>query len=122
MTPSAYGSTHDKTIYDDVKIITGGVPLLMDLGFLGAEKDNTIILPFKKQKGGKLNAVQKQINQAISKLRVKIEHAFAGIKRLKIVRDTIRIRGYEKKQIVIKIAAALHNFRLTLRSHLQNDS
>ena len=57
------GSTHDKAIYDALELDTGAVPFLMDLGFLGTEKDSTeVLLPFKKQKGQELSKVQKQIN------------------------------------------------------------
>jgi hypothetical protein len=54
-----------------LNIETANVPFLLDLGFLGAE-EKTIILPYKKPKGKKLNAVQKQINKAISSLRIKL--------------------------------------------------
>ena len=95
----------------------------MDLGFLGTEKDSTeVLLPFKKQKGQELSKVQKQINQAMSSIRVRVEHAFAGIKRLKIMGQKIRIRAYEKRQAILRIATAIHNFRVASRRLLQNNS
>jgi len=113
------GSTHDKTIFDDLSINTGAVPFLMDLGFLGAEKSSDVILlPFKKQKGTDISLVKKQLNQAMSKIRVRVEHAFAGLKRLKIMSQKIRIPSYEKRQIILRIAAALHNFRVNARNPL----
>lgn len=119
LTPSYTSSTHDKAIYDDLTIETKGIPFLMDLGFLGTEDEqNTILLPFKKPKGKKLTTVQKQLNQAISSLRVIVEHAFAGMKRLKMIKDKIRIPCYQKRQRIIKIAAALHNFRICMRKPL----
>lgn len=75
-----------------------GICLLMDWGFLGAEKqDNAILLPFKKAPKQELGKVKKQLNKAMGKLRGIIEHAFAGVKRLKIMRQKIRIRAYQKK-------------------------
>lgn len=115
------GSTHDKSIYDDLNIEMGNVPFLLDLGFQGVE-EKTIILPYKKPKGKKLNHVQKQLNKAMSKLRVRIEHAFAGVKRFKIMRDKIRIPCYSKRQCIVKIAVAIHNLRVSMRKSLINNS
>ena len=123
LSPSYEGSVHDKSIWDELSVETAGQNLLMDLGFLGAEKGRIdVILPFKKPKNGKLSKVQKQLNQALNSLRVKIEHAFAGVKRLKIIRNKIRLKGYNRREMVMKIAVALHNFRTTLRKPLQIQS
>lgn len=55
------------------------------------------MVPFKKPKGKKLGLVKKQMNQAMAKLRVKIEHAFAGLKRLRMLKGKLEflfmIRG-----------------------------
>lgn len=119
LSASYTGSTHDKTIFDELSIDPGEVPFLMDLGFIGAEKDsNTILLPFKKKIGKKLNKVQQQINRAMSSVRVKVEHAFAGLKRLKIIGQKIRIPSYQKRQSILRIAAAIHNFRVSSRMPL----
>ena len=120
ISPSYEGSVHDKTIWDELYVETAGQNLLMDLGFLGAEEGRMdVILPFKKPKGVKLSVVQKQLNKALSSLRVKIEHAFGSVKRLKIIRNKIRLKGHNRREIVMKIAVALHNFRTTLRKPLQ---
>jgi hypothetical protein len=114
------GKTHDKAVFDDLNINTGTVPFLMDLGFLGSEEvDQTILLPFKKPKGGKLNKVQKQLNQAMASARVKVEHAFSGVKRLKIIGQKIRIPSYQKRQCIFKIATAIHNLRVSSRNPIQ---
>lgn len=116
LSSSYEGSVHDKSIWGDLNIDTKQINLLMDLGFQGAEKDRLeVILPFKKPRNRELNEGQKQINKALGSLRVIIEHAFAGVKRLKIVRNKIRLRGYEKREQVIKIAVALHNLRVANR-------
>jgi hypothetical protein len=120
LSASYTGSTHDKTIFDELNINSGKVPFLMDLGFIGAEEDsNEILLPFKKKKGKKLNKVQQQINQAMSSVRVRVEHAFAGLKRLNIIGQKIRIRSYEKRQSIVRIAAAIHNFRVAARTPIR---
>ena len=120
MSASYTGKTHDKAVFDDLNIDTGTVPFLMDLGFLGAEDiDQTILLPFKKPKGRKLNEVQKQLNRAMASARVKVEHAFSGVKRLKIIGQKIRIPSYQKRQCIVKIAAAIHNLRVSCRNAIR---
>jgi hypothetical protein len=110
------GSTHDKTIYDHLGIDVGEVPFLLDLGFQGVDETGGTMVPFKKPRGGKLGAVKKQLNKAMSSLRVKVEHAFAGLKRLRMIRDKIRIPSYAKRQLIVKIAAAIHNLRVEMRT------
>lgn len=120
MSASYTGKTHDKTVFDGLDIDTGTVPFLMDLGFLGTEdSDPTILLPFKKPKEGKLNKVQQQLNKAMASARVKVEHAFAGVKRLKIIGQKIRIPSYQKRQCIVKIATAIHNMRVSCRNAIQ---
>jgi len=123
ISPCYAGSVHDKKIWDELSVQTAGQNLLMDLGFIGTEKDRLdIILPFKKPKNGRLSLVQKQLNRALSSLRVTIEHAFGGVKRLKIIREKIRLKGVNKRELVMKIAVAFHNFRIRCRKPIQNDS
>ena len=112
------GSTHDKTIYDELTINIGGTPFLLDLGFQGVDENGSTMIPFKKPKGKKLGDVKKQINKAMSKLRVKIEHVFAGLKRLRMLKEKIRIPDYHKRQTIVKIAAAIHNLRVEQRRPL----
>jgi len=112
------GSTHDKKIYDELEISVGDVPFLLDLGFQGVDETGSTMIPFKKPREQELGAVKKQINRAMSKLRVKIEHVFAGLKRLRMLKEKIRIPSYSKRQIIVKIAAAIHNLRVEFRKPL----
>lgn len=112
------GSTHDKAIYDELEISIAEVPFLLDLGFIGVDESGSTMVPFKKPKGKELGTVKKQINQAMSKLRVKIEHVFAGLKRLRMLKEKIRIPCYSKRQTIVKIAAAIHNLRVQQRNSL----
>lgn len=119
---SAYGSTHDKTMWDEITFKFKDKNILADLGFVGIDKDNpNVVLPYKKPKNGELTGLQKEINQRISAVRVRIEHAFSGIKRLKVIRNKIRLKTYKVRDQVFRIAAALHNLRLEFRT-LQNFS
>jgi len=112
------GSTHDKTIYDELEINVDGVPFLLDLGFQGVDENGSTMIPFKKPREQELTTVKKQINRAMSTLRVKIEHVFAGLKRLRMLKEKIRIPSYSKRQTIVKIAAAIHNLRVNQRKSL----
>jgi hypothetical protein len=117
ISPSFEGSTHDKTIWEQLQIKSSQINWLTDLGFLGIDKDYpNVILPFKKPKKAELTELQKKINKALSSCRVRIEHAFSGVKRLKIIRNKIRLKSYEARDQVMLIATALHNLRLKFRN------
>jgi len=114
---SYMGSVHDKTIWDQIQFDFKDLNVLADLGFQGIERKNVnAILPYKKPKGKELTPLQKQINHAIGSARVKVEHAFSGIKRLKIIRNKIRLRTYQIRDQVFRIAVALHNLRVSFRT------
>ena len=49
----------------------------------------------------------------LSPLRVVIEHAHSGIKRLRVVADTLRLRGEWIRDRVMVVACGLHNLRVT---------
>lgn len=113
---SYQGSTHDKSIWDEIDFNFEGLNVLVDLGFLGTEKAQpNVILPYKKPKNGELTDLQKDINRAIGSARVRIEHAFSGVKRLKIIRNKIRLKTYQARDHVFKVAVALHNLRTQFR-------
>lgn len=117
------GSVHDKTIFDQVQIHTQGLNLLLDLGFQGAEKDcPCAILPFKKPRNKELTDLQKSINKGISKERVLVENVFASIKRLKIVRNKVRLKCSKTRHLIMLVAAGLHNLRNKFRKPLINHS
>lgn len=119
---SYMGSVHDKTIYDQIHFDFKDLNLLADLGFVGIDQSHAnAILPFKKPKGKELSALKKEINRTIGAARVRIEHAFSGVKRLKIIRNKIRLKSYQVRDQVFRIAVALHNLRVSNRA-LQNHS
>ena len=111
------GTTHDKTIWDDGQVeIEGGIALLADLGFLGIDKEyENAILPFKKPKYEELEPHKKKVNKDLASLRVTIEHTFAGVKRLKIIRNKIRLKTFEVRERMFRIAVAMHNMRVQYR-------
>ncbi len=86
---------------------------MFDLGFLGIEaKCKNTILPFKKPKGRELTKKQKRRNRAISRIRVKIENSFSGVKRLRIVYNISRIRRDDFIDLVFSVCCGLWNYYL----------
>lgn len=110
------GSRHDKPIADQTPYpLPEQSELLQDLGFVGFTLEGvTITQPHKKPRGGELTAEQKADNKQIGHRRVRIEHIICSIKRLRIVKDTLRLRKDTARDLVMAIAVGLHNFRLRL--------
>jgi len=113
------GSVHDKAIADVTPYpLPEASELLDDLGFLGYTLPGVIhTRPFKKPKGGELSVEQKASNQEIAKRRILIEHVISGIKRCRIVKDTIRLWKEGVRDLVMEICCALHNLRTRSRPH-----
>jgi len=93
----------------------GGFELLVDLGFLGIEKDYEakVRIPVKKPRKKELAEEQKGYNKSVSKIRVKIEHSIGGLKRYRILSDRLRMRNMARYNQVSGICAGLWNFILT---------
>jgi hypothetical protein len=119
LTDTYDGSTHDKKINDEeIMVFPDKSKVFADSGFQGYKpegKEIELIIPKKKTKGKELTAEEKEKNKKISQVRVKIEHANSGIKRLRIVKDRIRVWKDNFFDFVMEIACALHNFRLKFR-------
>ena len=110
------GSRHDKPIADQTPYpLPEGSELLQDLGFVGFRLDDVAItMPHKKPRGGELTTEQKAENQLIAHRRVRVEHIICSIKRLRIVKDPIRLWKDTAPDMVIEVCVGLHNFRLRL--------
>jgi len=120
LSPTEPGSTHEKAIADLYPIeLPDGSVLRQDLGFLGHRPQGVSIeQPFKKPKGGELTFTQKLYNQMLASTRVVVEHTNSGVKRLRIIKDTLRIHGSDFRDGVMLAACALHNFRTFFRAWL----
>ncbi len=91
--------------------------LIEDLGYQGYDLDNiSVVIPHKKPKNGELTKQQKQDNTDISQIRVPVEHVMAGVKRLNIVKEKIRLRIRNVRDQVMFIACGLHNLRTATRT------
>ena len=86
---------------------------LFDLAFFGLESDyDNVIMPTKKPKGKDLTKNQKRTNKKISSVRIIVENAFAGVKRLRIVYNVSRTRSYEFIDLTFLVACGLWNYYL----------
>lgn len=114
LSPTETGSVHDHKIAQEYPLtLPKGSVLKQDLGFLGhCPADVIVEMPFKTPKNGQLDFGQKLYNKILSSTRVVIEHANSGVKRLKMVKDTVRIHSTLFRDQLIVVACALHNFRV----------
>ena len=100
--------------------------VFVDLGYLGIENDYPkaqVFIPEKKPKktsktsNPKLRDDQKSRNQAISKIRIYVENAIAGIKRYNILVQKYRNKRKNFEDDVIAIAAGLWNLEIQPITH-----
>lgn len=112
------GSVHDKTLADEAgHRYPDETVIIEDLGYQGYEPDNiSVVIPHKKPKNGELTKQQKQDNTDISRTRVPVEHVMAGVKRLNIVKEKIRLCFQNVRDQVMLIACGLHNLRTIART------
>lgn len=118
------GKEHDKTIFLNEKlyeILPDEVRKYFDSAFEGLEKDCPdmvkICKPKKKKRGQKeLQKMVKKKNKKISKKRIVIENAFAGVKRLKITWDIFRNKKEGFVDKIFWIACGLWNVHLHLKT------
>ena len=111
------GAVHDKKIADQEHLVFPkglAIELLQDTGYQGYTPENiTVIMPTKKPKRKELTLEQKDKNKEISSKRVKIEHAIGGVKILRIIKDEIRIYKEATRNLIMKIACAIHNLKMS---------
>ena len=109
------GSHHDYKIYKSKHpILPEDLLIFYDLGYLGVEKDfpdQISILPYKKKQGVDLTDSQKEWNKAQSKIRIKVEHTIAQIKKFRINSDTFRNRLC-RYDTISEIVCGLVNFKI----------
>ena len=118
LSPTVAGSIHDKALADEMELkFQPEQSLLLDLGFLGYQpKGAKTILPFKKPYQGELSEYDKLYNRLLASVRVRVEHVIAGVKRIRIVKEKIRLPGEQLRDLVMLIACGLHNLRIAHRN------
>lgn len=111
------GSLHDKVLADEMELSFPSEGVLMqDLGYLGYHPEKVrVVMPEKKQKNQKLSQEDKAYNRLISSMRVTVEHVMAGVKRLRVVKEKLRLRTEGIHDKIMLIACGLHNLRIANR-------
>lgn len=115
------GKEHDKTIFEEDEVrFTEKIDGYIDLAYLSLKiKNMTAIIPHKKPKGKELTEQQKGENKDKSKIRVGVEHAISGIKRIFILKYKLRVKNYQQHDQLILLGCGLHNLRVTKRKKEQ---
>jgi len=111
------GHEHDYTMLKKSKLpehIPEKIKIHLDLGFKGIQKDYPldIRMPIRKPRTSELTENQKKYNKKTSQVRVKVEHAIAGVKRLRCITDVCRTKSEEMKDQLMWLSCGLWNFHL----------
>jgi hypothetical protein len=111
------GKTHDKKIADQESIsYPPRTVLYKDTGFQGYEPAVSKTYQGKKKPPrGELTAAEKRTNRKLARIRVRVEHALAGVKRSRIVKDVFRNTKEGVSDSVMEAACGLHNLRVQNR-------
>ena len=118
LSPTQPGARHDYGLlkaWDFPQRLPPDVVCWTDLGFQGMKKDFphlSIIQLKKKPKGRPLDAVDRFINTQKSRIRIRVEHAIGGVKRLAAVAQTYRNHTPKMEDQLMVVACALWNFYL----------
>ena len=59
-----------------------------------------------------MTAAEKRTNRKLGRVRVRVEHALAGVKRCRIVKDVLRDTAEGVSDSVMEAACGLHNLRV----------
>ena len=70
-------------------------------------------------RGKELSLIDKFLNKLISRVRIVVENVISGVKRCRIVKDTLRLTKANISDMVMEIACGLHNLRVTFRQPMQ---
>jgi hypothetical protein len=108
------GRLPDKSIADREGIrYPPGTVLYKDSGFQGYEPEVAQTCQAKKKPPGEeLTEAEKRTNQKLGRIRVRVEHALAGVKRCRIVKDVLRNTAEEVSDSAMEAACGLHNLRV----------
>jgi hypothetical protein len=115
------GKRHDKKMTEELQLsIRRKITMGLDSGFRGLQIPEcvTVEMPIRKPRNGELSDDQKAQNTDMSSRRVIAENGISGCKRLRIVKDVIRLHGDQVKELVFLTAASIHNYRLFKRKAL----
>ncbi len=75
-----------------------------------------VCTPHKKPRGRPQHWRHKRFNRRLARVRVSVEHTISSIKRLGVLRQTLRMRRTHAADTVMLIGCGLHNFRQTQKA------
>jgi len=111
--PTRPAREHDKKVADQGRLrLPDKTFLLGDSGFEGFEVGKAdVVTPWKRRNGRRLHWTRRDFNRRLASKRIAVEHTFASVKRLRILRDEFRNRRKGMIDDVMVIGCALHNYR-----------
>ena len=115
------GKTHDFTMLKKQASpdnMPPGIKKHLDLGFKGFQKQfpgHKVSMPKRKPRTKDLTEFAKEQNKKKSGVRVLVENALAGVKRLRIVTDVFRNKKKNFDDQVMLISCGLWNYHLTMK-------
>lgn len=59
------------------------------------------------------------MNKLIARVRIVVENVISGVKRCRIVKETLRLTKEQMSDVVMEIACGLHNLRVTFRQPVE---
>jgi hypothetical protein len=93
-----------------------GTVLYKDSGFQGYEPAGAKTYQAKKKPASReLTAAERRSNRKLGRIRVRVEHALAGVKRCRIVKDPLRNTAEDVSDTAVEAACGLHNLRVQKR-------
>lgn len=105
------GTIHDFTLYKLEPPIDPNSRAFVDSGYQGLDKiHRQTELPYKAKKKKKLDPDERQYNEGLSRLRVKVENVFCQIKTFKILSYTYRNKN-KRYNLKFNIVAGLVNIK-----------
>jgi hypothetical protein len=120
LSPTVPGQQHDKKMADEAQIVyPRGATLGKDTGFQGYTPSSVLSWqPRKKPCGQALTTADRFTNKLLATVRIGVEHVLAGVKRSRMVKDVFRNTQPNLSDMVMAVACALHNLRMTFRHPL----
>jgi DDE superfamily endonuclease len=118
LTPTVPGRRHDKAEADRARVrLKAGHRLLADSGLQGYEAGAAqVCVPHKKPRGRPLHWRHRRANRKLARVRVGVEHVISSVKRLGVLRQTLRMRRRNAADTVMLLGCGLHNFRQAPRA------
>jgi len=115
---TARGKEHDFTLLKkqiDIENIPKDITQHVDLGFKGMEKQypkHSVSIPQRKPRTKDLTQHEKEQNTSKSSVRVLVENALAGVKRMRITTDIFRNRKKNFDDTAMLVSCGLWNYHL----------